>query len=93
MLDYTSKDWLSTASIGLTVILGCLTTAVVGWWLHFKTSRFHRLLNRLPGPTLVPFLGNALKVAGGFDRIHNKLFYESKFKLFDLIIFFLLQKL
>ena len=73
MVGSITSVLLLIASTGVSIVLGCLTIAVVGWWIHFKTSRFHRLLNRLPGPTVVPFLGNALQVAGGFDR---KSFYD-----------------
>lgn len=53
----------------LLLVIGALFLAVIGWWFNYKTSRFHRQLSRIPGPTPLPFFGNVLEIAGGF---HSK---------------------
>ena len=53
--------------LGLIVIF-----VIIGWLIYIRTSRFHILVNKIPGPSFYfPVIGNALEVAGGLDRKTN----------------------
>nr|QST15021.1 CYP4AP8 protein [Diaphanosoma celebensis] len=43
--------------------------AVVGWYVWFHTSQVTKLVNRLPGPKLFPFIGNSWDLLGGVEEI------------------------
>jgi cytochrome P450 len=38
-------------------------------WMYYKTSRFHRLIKKLPGPPPLPIVGNAMDLMGGYDVV------------------------
>ncbi len=50
-------------------VLGSTTLcAIIGWCIYIRTSRFHVLVNKIPGPSFyLPVIGNALEVAGGLE--------------------------
>ena len=70
-------EWLAK---GLVYLLSCVILAFIGWWVNCKTSRFHFLLNQLPGPSSVPFVGRAFDFIGGYESrllfvFSNDIFY------------------
>ena len=66
-------EWVAK---GFIYLLSLITLAVIGWWINKKTSRFHRLLNQLPGPPSVPFLGRAMDFMGGYESIHILVYFK-----------------
>lgn len=50
----------------MTVFFSLLLPAIVLWYIYWKLSRRHmyKLADKLPGPTGLPFIGNALDLAG-----------------------------
>ncbi|XP_057368149.1 cytochrome P450 4c3-like [Daphnia carinata] len=58
--------------------LFCTTIAVLlaVWYWSWSRSRFVRLINAIPGPKGLPFLGNLFDVNIGYDRIFHKVIFE-----------------
>ena len=50
----------------MTVFFSLLFPALVLWYIYWKLSRRHmyNLADKLPGPNGLPFIGNALDLAG-----------------------------
>ena len=62
----------------MSVINFCAAVCVLGfiiifvfflcWFLYIRSSPFHVIVNRIPGPKFhLPILGNSLELTGGLD--------------------------
>ena len=69
---------LTQLTVGSYYIGYLFVTLFICWWINWKTTRFNRLLNKIPGPSPLPFLGSVLSFIGGFD---------SKFFYINIIVF------
>nr|QST15016.1 CYP4AP3 protein [Diaphanosoma celebensis] len=55
---------LASLVISCTVVIAL---PIIIWWMLFTLSPTYRQLNRLPGPTSLPVIGNIHQLLGGFD--------------------------
>ena len=67
----------ATSATGLsatTVFLSLLVPALVLYYIYFRISRRHmiELAEKIPGPTGLPLLGNALEFMGSSDGMYSK---------------------
>jgi len=79
----------TAAAAGLTatsIFYFLLLPALVLWYVYYRISnrRFYELAEKIPGPTGLPFLGNALDFVGEAPDIFKKLY--SKAEDFDTIM-------
>ena len=58
--------------------LGFTLIFLIGWHLHVRTSQFYQMASRLPGPPVLPVLGNILDLMGGPDGEHGCIPFYSK---------------
>lgn len=57
---------LQTQTPSMTVFFSLLFPALILWYVYWKVSRrqMYKLAEKIPGPKGLPFIGNALDLAG-----------------------------
>ena len=53
--------------ISLWTIIAIIPLFLILWNIYIRSSKFHVLLRKIPGPSPIPLIGNALELFGGCD--------------------------